>query len=152
MKKNLNNKGFTLIEVLAVIVILSILMAIMVPSVGNIMKKNKEDNYQNLKDSIISAAKIYISDNRYQITVGSCTTQNAKVDVLSINDQALSSSKLPINFFVDAGNLKTTSDGKIVNPKDKKSLNLNSSYVVVKYQCDKKEYEYQLKENFLQWQ
>ena len=44
MKKNLNNKGFTLIEVLAVIVILSILMAIMVPSVGNIMKKNKEDN------------------------------------------------------------------------------------------------------------
>ena len=81
MKKNLNNKGFTLIEVLAVIVILSILMAIMVPSVGNIMKKNKEDNYQNLKDSIISAAKIYISDNRYQITVGSCTTQNAKVVV-----------------------------------------------------------------------
>ena len=53
---------------------------------------------------------------------------------------------------MDAGNLKTTSDGKIVNPKDKKSLNLNSSYVVVKYQCDKKEYEYQLKENFLQWQ
>ena len=152
MKKNLNNKGFTLIEVLAVIVILSILMAIMVPSVGNIMKKNKADNYQNLEDSIISAAKIYISDNRYQITVGSCTTQNAKVDVLSINDQALSSSKLPISFFVDAGNLKTTSDGKIVNPKDKKSLNLNSSYVVVKYQCDKKEYEYQLKENFLQWQ
>lgn len=152
MRKKLNNKGFTLIEVLAVIVILSILMAIMVPSVGNIMKKNKEDNYQNLKDSIISAAKIYISDNRYQITVGSCTPQNAKVDVLSINDQALSSSKLPINFLVDAGNLKTTSDGKIVNPKDKKSLNLNSSYVVVKYQCDKKEYEYQLKENFLQWQ
>lgn len=152
MKKNLNNKGFTLIEVLAVIVILSILMAIMVPSVGNIMKKNKEDNYQNLKDSIISAAKIYISDNRYQITVGSCTTQNAKVDVLSINDQTLSSSKLPISFLADAGNLKTTSDGKIVNPKDKKNLNLNSSYVVVKYQCDKKEYEYQLKENFLQWQ
>lgn len=152
MKKNLNNKGFTLIEVLAVIVILSILMAIMVPSVGNIMKKNKEDNYQNLKDSIISAAKIYISDNRYQIAVGNCTTQNAKVDVLSVNDQALSSGKLPISFLVDAGNLKTTSDEKIVNPKDKTSLNLGNSYVVVKYQCDKKEYEYQLEENFLQWQ
>lgn len=152
MKKNLNNKGFTLIEVLAVIVILSILMAIMVPSVGNIMKKNKEDNYQNLKDSIISAAKIYVSDNRYQIIVGSCTTTNTKVDVLSVNDQTLSSSKLPISFLVDAGNLKTTSDGKILNPKDKTSLNLGNSYVVVKYQCDKKEYEYQLKENFLQWQ
>ena len=151
MKKNLNNKGFTLIEVLAVIVILSILMAIMVPSVGNIMKKNKEDNYQNLKDSIISAAKIYISDNRYQITVGNCDDSN-KADIESINNKTLNSSQLPISFLVDAGNLKTTSDGKILNPKDKKNLNLNSSYVVVKYQCDKKEYEYQLKENSLQWQ
>ena len=44
MKKNLNNKGFTLIEVLAVIVILSILMAIMVPSVGNIIQKNRKSN------------------------------------------------------------------------------------------------------------
>lgn len=152
MKKNLNNKGFTLIEVLAVIVILSILMAIMVPSVGNIMKKNKEDNYQNLKDSIISAAKIYISDNRYQITVGSCTTQNAKVAVLSINNVTLTDSKITIQTLADAGNLKTTSDGKIINPKDKTSLNLGNSYVVVKYQCDKKEYEYQLEESNLKWQ
>ena len=152
MKKSLNNKGFTLIEVLAVIVILSILMAIMVPSVGNIMKKNKEDNYQNLKDSIISAAKIYISDNRYQITVGSCTTQNAKVAVLSINNVTLTDSKITIQTLADAGNLKTTSDGKIINPKDKTSLNLGNSYVVVKYQCDKKEYEYQLEESNLKWQ
>lgn len=151
MKKNLNNKGFTLIEVLAVIVILSILMAIMVPSVGNIMKKNKEDNYQNLKDSIISAAKIYISDNRYQITVGNCDDSN-KADIESINNVTLTDSKITIQTLADAGNLKTTSDEKIINPKDKTSLNLGNSYVVVKYQCDKKEYEYQLKENFLQWQ
>ena len=151
MRKKLNNKGFTLIEVLAVIVILSILMAIMVPSVGNIMKKNKEDNYQNLKDSIISAAKIYISDNRYQITVGNCDDSN-KADIESINDMTLTDSKITIQTLADAGNLKTTSDGKILNPKDKTSLNLDNSYVVVKYQCDKKEYEYQLEENFLQWQ
>lgn len=151
MKKNLNNKGFTLIEVLAVIVILSILMAIMVPSVGNIMKKNKEDNYQNLKDSIISAAKIYISDNRYQITVGNCDDSN-KADIESINNVTLTDSKITIQTLADAGNLKTTSDGKIINPKDKTSLNLGNSYVVVKYQCDKKEYEYQLEENNLKWQ
>ena len=151
MKKNLNNKGFTLIEVLAVIVILSILMAIMVPSVGNIMKKNKADNYQNLEDSIISAAKIYISDNRYQITVGNCDDSN-KADIESINNVTLTDSKITIQTLANAGNLKTTSDGKILNPKDKTSLNLGNSYVVVKYQCDKKDYEYQLKENFLQWQ
>ena len=126
-------------------------MAIMVPSVGNIMKKNKEDNYQNLKDSIISAAKIYISDNRYQITVGNCDDSN-KADIESINNVTLTDSKITIQTLANAGNLKTTSDGKILNPKDKTSLNLGNSYVVVKYQCDKKDYEYQLKENFLQWQ
>ena len=151
MRKKLNNKGFTLIEVLAVIVILSILMAIMVPSVGNIMKKNKADNYQNLEDSIISAAKIYISDNRYQITVGNCDDSN-KADIESINNVTLTDSKITIQTLANAGNLKTTSDGKILNPKDITSLNLGNSYVVVKYQCDKKEYEYQLEENSLQWQ
>ena len=152
MKNKLNNKGFTLIELLAVIVILSILMSIMVPSVGNIMKKNKEDNYQNLKDSIISAAKIYISDNRYQITIGNCNSPSDKVAILSINNMTLTESKIPIQILADAGNLKTTSEGKIINPKDKKNLNLNSSYVVVKYQCDKKEYEYQLEERNLKWE
>ena len=115
------------------------------------MKKNKEDNYQNLKDSIISAAKIYISDNRYQITVGNCDDSN-KADIESINNVTLTDSKITIQTLANAGNLKTTSDGKILNPKDKTSLNLGNSYVVVKYQCDKKDYEYQLKENFLQWQ
>ena len=152
MKNKLNNKGFTLIELLAVIVILSILMSIMVPSVGNIIQKNKEDNYQSLKDSIISAAKIYISDNRYQITIGTCNSPSDKVAILSINNMTLTESKIPIQILADAGNLKTTSEGKIISPKDKKSLNLNSSYVVVKYQCDKKEYEYQLEERNLKWE
>ena len=152
MKNKLNNKGFTLIELLAVIVILSILMSIMVPSVGNIIQKNKEDNYQSLKDSIISAAKIYISDNRYQITIGNCISPSDKVAILSINNMTLTESKIPIQILADAGNLKTTSEGKIINPKDKKNLNLNSSYVVVKYQCDKKEYEYQLEERNLKWE
>ena len=152
MKNKLNNKGFTLIELLAVIVILSILMSIMVPSVGNIIQKNKEDNYQSLKDSIISAAKIYISDNSYQITIGNCNSPSDKVAILSINNMTLTESKIPIQILADAGNLKTTSEGKIINPKDKKNLNLNSSYVVVKYQCDKKEYEYQLEERNLKWE
>lgn len=152
MKNKLNNKGFTLIELLAVIVILSILMSIMVPSVGNIIQKNKEDNYQILKDSIISAAKIYISNNRYQIAIGNCNSPSDKVAILSIKNITLTESKIPIQILADAGNLKTTSEGKIINPKNKKNLNLDSSYVVVKYQCDKKEYEYQLEERNLKWE
>ena len=146
----LNNRGFTLIEVLAVIVILSILMAIMVPNVGKILEKNKKDNYADLEKSIISAAKIYVSDNRYEIQVDldSCTTSSQFVNVTSIGGNLLDSSKLSIDTLVDAGNLKTNSSGEVVNPMNKnQKLQLGKSYVVVKYLCDKKDYSYSLKEN-----
>ena len=146
----LNNRGFTLIEVLAVIVILSILMAIMVPNVGKILEKNKKDNYADLEKSIISAAKIYVSDNRYEIQVDldSCTTSSQFVNVTSIGGNLLDGSKLFIDTLVDAGNLKTNSSGEVVNPMNKnQKLQLGKSYVVVKYLCDKKDYSYSLKEN-----
>ena len=73
-----DNKGFTLVEVLAVIVILGVLMAIMIPNVGNIIQKNKSDSYDSLKKSLVAAAKVYISDNRYEITIDSdsCSSNN----------------------------------------------------------------------------
>ena len=43
MKKQLNNeKGLTLIELLAVIVILAIIAAIAVPAIGNIINNSKD--------------------------------------------------------------------------------------------------------------
>lgn len=140
----LNNKGFTLIEVLAVVVILSIIMAIMVPSVNNILNRNKEENYDDLEDSIISAAKIYISDNRYEIVISECNSNN-KADITSINGISLSDSKISVKMLVDAGNIKTNSLEAITNPKNNKiELNQSKSYVLAKYLCDKKNYEYTL--------
>ena len=63
----LNNKGFTLIEILAVVVILGVLSTIMIPSVTSIIKKNRVENQENFKNSLISAAKAYITDNKYKI-------------------------------------------------------------------------------------
>ena len=158
----LNNRGFTLVEVLAVIVILSILMAIMVPNVGKILEKNKENNYADLEKSIISAAKIDVSDNRYNIFVNAteCDTNNEIDAVINIKGKngasdVMYAGKLPVKILVDAGNLKTNADGEIVNPIDKKKMlqldvddsGTYQSYVVVKYLCDKKDYSYSLKEN-----
>ena len=158
----LNNRGFTLVEVLAVIVILSILMAIMVPNVGKILEKNKENNYVDLEKSIISAAKIYVSDNRYNIFVNAieCDTNNEIDAVINIKGKngasdVMYAGKLPVKILVDAGNLKTNADGEIVNPIDKKKMlqldvddsGTYQSYVGVKYLCDKKDYSYSLKEN-----
>ena len=149
----LNNKGFTLIEVLAVVVILSVLAAIMVPSVNYIINQNKENNYENLKNSIISAAKIYLSDNRYEISINKlCSNATEKITITSINGKNLTNSKLPIKWLVDSKSLSTNSDGDIINPSNKnKKLNLDDSYVLVKYQCSNKDYTYTLEDDSLKW-
>lgn len=60
MKKILKNqKGLTLIELLAVIVILGIIAAIAVPSIGGIINKTENDAKVAEGLQIISAAKLY---------------------------------------------------------------------------------------------
>lgn len=60
MKKTLKNqKGLTLIELLAVIVILGIIAAIAVPSIGGIINKTENDAKVAEGLQIISAAKLY---------------------------------------------------------------------------------------------
>ena len=59
----MNNKGFTLVEVLAVVVILGVLATIMIPTIGSVINQNKEDNYKNMEKTILNATKLYVSDN-----------------------------------------------------------------------------------------
>ena len=53
----LNKKGFTLVELLAVIVILSVLLLIALPSGINIMNKARNDAFKDEAMSFISAAE-----------------------------------------------------------------------------------------------
>ncbi len=59
----MRNKGFTLIELIGTIVILSLLLIIIIPAVGNKLKKGTEDAEEQTKKSIILAAKNYESDH-----------------------------------------------------------------------------------------
>jgi len=155
----LNNKGFTLVEVLAVIVILGIIMAIMAPNVSILLEKSKEDNYEHLEKSIVSAAKMYISDYKYKISVvGSCPASGSGtlkikeiIDGDGIDDNnELTDSRISIKKLVNEGNLETDNDGNILNPKDKEQkLNKESSYIEVLYDCDTKGYKYETPE--LEW-
>ena len=59
----MKKKGFTLLELLAVIVILSLILVIAVPSVNKYIKQSKEKAYNTQISTIIEAAQAYASAN-----------------------------------------------------------------------------------------
>ena len=68
----MKNKGFTLIELLGVIVILSLLLLVIVPGVTSSIQKGNDEADKDAKDSIILAARNWLSDNK--ASVGSSYT------------------------------------------------------------------------------
>ncbi|MGE7997414.1 prepilin-type N-terminal cleavage/methylation domain-containing protein [Lysinibacillus sp. NPDC093190] len=58
-----NQKGLTLIELLAVIVILAIIAAIAIPAIGNIIENSRVKGAKSDAANLISAANIYYTDN-----------------------------------------------------------------------------------------
>lgn len=61
----MNKKGFTLVEALLVIAIIGVLLLTLIPSVITIINKNKEKTCISTRDSIISAAKMFAAENKY---------------------------------------------------------------------------------------
>lgn len=96
----LNNKGFTLIELIITIALLSVISIISFVSINEVIEKNKIENCENLKKSIISAAKDYVSDNRYNFL----DSNDKNIDV----DDLIGGSYL---------------NGKIVNPFNNEEIN-----------------------------
>lgn len=72
-------KGFTLVELLAVIVILGIVLSVSIVSVNSIRKKQENENKENVISSILTGAKSYVADNNLDVPT------SLKVEVLQDN-------------------------------------------------------------------
>lgn len=60
-RKTLNKKGFTLVELLAVLVILGIISAMSFPLIRGLQERNTYTKYEKYGESLVSAAKLYIN-------------------------------------------------------------------------------------------
>lgn len=68
-KKLKDQKGMTLIELLAVIVIIAIIAAIAIPAIGNIIENSRYSAAKSDGLNVIAAAQIYYTENADKSTV-----------------------------------------------------------------------------------
>ena len=80
-----NKKGFTLIEIIAVIVILGLIIIIAVPFFQGSLNVFRDDYYSELSNNINDSAKEFFKDNKLFLPNRYLDTQ--KVDLNTLNDQ-----------------------------------------------------------------
>ena len=119
MKKN--NKGFTMIEIIGIIVIMGVLLLLIIPGVSKLMEQFRKDYYKKLEDSINESGKDFFNDNKLVLPNGILESFYVNVDLLI--DQKYADSLLDYK-----GNTCELADRK--------------SYTIVVYRGDGK-YEYQ---------
>ncbi len=116
-----NKKGFTLVELLVVIVILGIITALSIPLIRNISESGTEKKYTAYSQALIDSAKLYVNSYSKDL-FGNNTTGCAYVKYSDLSDK------------------KLTKDIQIENT----SCNTNSTFVRVVKLGDKYSYVAQL--------
>jgi len=100
-------KGFTLVELLAVIVLTSLIMLIAIPALLNAVNKKRDSISDDAKKIIYDSADLYL--NNYSSVIQSSTTYCIELDDL-VNSGYLTSpvkdfkndKEIPLNYFVKA--------------------------------------------------
>lgn len=131
----MNNRGFTLIELIVTIALLALISTISVSVIGNIRGKHNVNSYYELLKNVESAAKLYVTDNRYNL-------KSVGIDIKCPNNNTFT---ISLQKLVDNGYL-TTDNNKIKN-FDGSTLTLSENKVTVTYDCTKKNFTYKIDKN-----
>ena len=119
MKEVKNKKGFTLVELLAVIVILGLLMAIAIPSVTKYITQSRKKTLISSVDSYVTAVTTAVNDNEFGAM--------SKEDTM---------------YYVPVSNNENNSCVSLEKGGTDPFGNWMQAYVVVNYDADKYSYDY----------
>ena len=106
-----NKKGFTLVELLCVIVILALISVMATTGIITLSNKSKENMYCAKLEMISSIASDYAVKYEYEL--------NNSTELFN----GYKSLKIKVNDLINSGKLETDKDDKIINPIDDSSLN-----------------------------
>lgn len=133
----MDNKGFTLVELLATVVVLGLVMGITAHSVLGVIEKSKDKSEKIFVDKLENSIDAYISDartkNELKIDPSSSAIEYQKCklynkDGTCINDGSYESTAYTMKSFplskISDSNLIQNKD--IINPKNKKECDLNN--------------------------
>lgn len=110
----MNKKGFTLVELLAVIVVLGLISLLTVPTVGKIIRDNREKTANVNIDTILNAAYDFVQRNP---------------SYLPNNIDGTTGTKILLNDLITAGLIKED----MVNPKTDSKYNKNCEIIITYY-------------------
>ena len=74
----MNNKGFTLTEVLAVLIIISIALLVAANEIGKTLSITKTESYNLMKENIVKASETYIKECQSKVIDCNLNWQNNK--------------------------------------------------------------------------
>ena len=110
----MNKNGFTLIELVSVIAILSIIGVFMLPKINTAFKESRADQLEEVRENVVKATDVYL---KY-----SCGKDS--YNLLMKNDEV----KIGLNVISDCGLL----DNRIYNPVSGKYFDIDNEYVIAK--------------------
>lgn len=133
----MNNKGFTLIEMIMVIAILAMLAVLTTPNVIKMINKNKADNYNSVIDSIVSSCDLYVSDKRYELRFNNtCPTESESSTITEI------STFITLQDLVNSKDISTPIRNECTNEE----LNYDTIKINIILDCKTKNFSYKIED------